>query len=79
VLLPNILNEQRTSGKKTKIVPTRTPTEKVGLHWGYVVRQAASLSEVFTSSPLGEYDLTIGTSERGSSIDETVESLAPFK
>jgi predicted SPOUT superfamily RNA methylase MTH1 len=65
--------------KKPKIVSRRTPTETVGLHWGYTVRQASSFSDVFVSSPLRDYDLTIGTSERGSSIDSAIESFAPFK
>ena len=37
----------------------------VGLYWGYTVRGARDLSEVFTGSAFKEgYDLTIGTSEK---------------
>ncbi|KAK3112114.1 hypothetical protein LTR53_011938 [Teratosphaeriaceae sp. CCFEE 6253] len=43
-----------------------TPREEAGYYWGYTVRQAASLSAVFTESPYeGGYDVSIGTSERG--------------
>jgi len=43
-----------------------TPREEAGYYWGYTVRQAASLSAVFTETPFeGGYDISIGTSERG--------------
>jgi predicted SPOUT superfamily RNA methylase MTH1 len=42
------------------------PREEGGYYWGYTVRQASSLSAVFTESPFEEgYDVSIGTSERG--------------
>ena len=42
------------------------PHEEAGYYWGYSVRQASSLSNVFTESPFeGGYDVSIGTSERG--------------
>lgn len=45
------------------------PREEVGYFWGYSVRQASSLSNVFTECPFdGGYDLSIGTSERGLSL-----------
>ncbi len=50
-------------------VAPSTPREEAGYYWGYSVRPASSLSNVFTESPYeGGYDLTIGTSERGASI-----------
>lgn len=46
------------------------PSTKSGLYWGYRARLASSLGAVFTDSPYdGGYDLTIGTSERGKSVD----------
>ena len=49
------------------------PRTEHGLYWGYSVRVAPSFSAVFTQSPFKDgYDVTIGTSERGSSVDELV-------
>lgn len=45
--------------------PTLPRTEG-GYYWGYTVRKCSSLTNVFTESPFeGGYDLSIGTSERG--------------
>lgn len=42
------------------------PREEAGYYWGYSVRQAPSLSSIFTECPHdGGYDMSIGTSERG--------------
>lgn len=50
-------------------VAPSTPREEVGYYWGYTVRSASSLSTIFTESPYdGGYDITIGTSERGSPL-----------
>lgn len=38
---------------------------RTGTYWGYSVRVARSIDELLHSCPFGEYDLTIGTSERG--------------
>lgn len=47
-------------------VHPETPRTEAGYYWGYTVRNAASLSAVFTESQFeGGYDLSIGTSERG--------------
>ncbi|KAI9745289.1 MAG: hypothetical protein M1818_001569 [Claussenomyces sp. TS43310] len=47
------------------------PREEEGYYWGYNVRQANSLSAVFTECAFdGGYDVTIGTSERGVPLDE---------
>ncbi|KAL5286599.1 C9orf114.2 family protein [Megaselia abdita] len=58
--------------KGTAVSPTE-PTLKTGVYWGYSVRIANTLSDVFTKSPYeGGYDAIIGTSDRGdpiSSID----------
>ena len=47
------------------------PREESGYYWGFNVRRAGSLSEVFTECAYdGGYDITIGTSERGVSLEE---------
>ncbi|KAI0999403.1 hypothetical protein K3495_g8793 [Podosphaera aphanis] len=46
------------------------PRQKSGYFWGFHVRKACSLSDVFTECTYeGGYDLSIGTSERGSNIE----------
>ncbi|KHJ30912.1 putative alpha beta knot [Erysiphe necator] len=46
------------------------PREEDGFYWGFHVRKAEKLSDVFTECKFGDgYDLTIGTSERGSDIE----------
>ncbi len=50
------------------------PREDSGYYWGFCVRKARSLSDVFTECAYeGGYDITIGTSERGASL-ETIYS-----
>lgn len=54
------------------VVPPHYPRTKAGLYWGYNVRLAGSLSTAISECPFvdtGKYDLTIGTSEKGTSID----------
>lgn len=51
------------------------PREKAGYYWGYTVRAAPSLSAVITECTYdGGYDLTFGTSERGSPIQDLQKS-----
>ncbi|KAG0650204.1 methyltransferase [Hyphodiscus hymeniophilus] len=46
------------------------PREEGGYYWGYNVRKAANLSDVFTECAFeGGYDMTIGTSERGVDLE----------
>lgn len=55
-------------------VASSTPREEDGWYWGYDVRQARSLSSVFTECPWKEgYDASIGTSERGQSSQEVLK------
>ncbi|OAD61854.1 hypothetical protein WN48_05326 [Eufriesea mexicana] len=59
--------------KKLKgfIVPPIVPTSDIGIYWGYTVRLANNLTEVLTQGPYKDgYDLTIGTSDKGNSIDD---------
>jgi len=71
---------ERYVGRKRKgvVVAPSAPKTEAGLYWGYATRLAANLSAVFTESPyIGGYDLIIGTSERGNSVDDFV--LRKFK
>ena len=52
------------------VVPPTEPRKLLGCYWGYTVRLANSLSDAITGGKY-EYDLTIGTSERGTDINET--------
>ena len=53
------------------VVSPSAPRTEEGLYWGYSVRLASSFGAVFTQSPYREgYDVTIGTSERGTSVDD---------
>ncbi|XP_014282266.1 putative methyltransferase C9orf114 homolog [Halyomorpha halys] len=52
-----------------EVVDSTVPTKEAGLYWGYKVRLAERLSDVFIDSPYGgEYDLTIGTSDKGDPV-----------
>nr|XP_023017553.1 LOW QUALITY PROTEIN: putative methyltransferase C9orf114 homolog [Leptinotarsa decemlineata] len=67
-LLPQ--NEQSKKRKGVVVSPT-TPKSETGVYWGYSVRIASSLSKVFSQCPYKNgYDLSIGTSDKGSSVDE---------
>lgn len=53
------------------------PRERGGYYWGYSVRQASSLSDIFTECPFdGGYDASIGTSERGHPIQSILAKNA---
>lgn len=65
------LQKDRTIGPPVNgdVVSPDAPREEAGYYWGYSVRQASSLSNVFTESPYdGGYDVSVGTSERGDPI-----------
>ncbi|KAK0628225.1 putative RNA methyltransferase-domain-containing protein [Bombardia bombarda] len=54
-----------STGTPEPVHPTAPRTDS-GYFWGYTVRKAATLSNVFTDSPYEDgYDISIGTSERG--------------
>ena len=64
------------------VVSPSTPTRTDGTYWGYTVRLADSIQAVLDQCPYpeGTYDLTIGTSERGSeSIDDADFTLLSTK
>lgn len=53
------------------IVSPSQPRFETGIYWGYSVRVATSLSEIFLKSPYDNgYDLTIGTSDKGDNVHE---------
>lgn len=52
-----------------------TPRTEAGYYWGFSIRNASSLSAVFTESQYeGGYDVSIGTSERGTPASRTFPS-----
>ncbi|CAL1536399.1 unnamed protein product [Lymnaea stagnalis] len=74
------LKAQSTEKKNLEgvVVSPSEPREVAGIYWGYTVRLAKGLSEVFTDSPYdGGYDLTIGTSERGGDVNQV--KITEFK
>uniref|UniRef100_A0A6M2DJ08 28S rRNA (uridine-N(3))-methyltransferase n=1 Tax=Xenopsylla cheopis TaxID=163159 RepID=A0A6M2DJ08_XENCH len=70
----NVKNEKKLKG--VIVTPSR-PRAETGVYWGYNVRLANNISEVFTQSPYKKgYDLLIGTSDKGDSIkNKQKESL----
>lgn len=65
------VEQQNPKKLKGILVPPNTPRIETGTYWGYTVRLANNLTEVLTKCPYKEgYDLTIGTSDKGTSIDE---------
>lgn len=55
---------------RAEAVNPAEPREEGGFFWGYNVRRADSLSAVFTECSFdGGYDMSIGTSERGISLE----------
>ena len=62
------LARKRVEGQ---VVAPEEPYMQGGYYWGYSVRVAASLSDVFNHCPYaheGGYDCTIGTSDKGQSL-----------
>lgn len=56
---------EQSLANPTPVHPT-APRTDAGYYWGYSVRNASSLSAVFTESAFENgYDLSVGTSERG--------------
>lgn len=64
------LNQTNVKKLSGKVVSPNVPRQETGIYWGYTVRLASNLTEIFTKCPyeIG-YDLTIGTSDKGTSID----------
>ncbi|EDW74506.1 uncharacterized protein Dwil_GK21364 [Drosophila willistoni] len=63
-------NEAQRKQRGTLVSPDE-PRRETGVYWGYQVRIAHSLSEIFTKSPYDSgYDVTLGTSDRGKNVHE---------
>ena len=63
-----------------KVVAPSTPRTTSGTYWGYQVRVANSISDVWTGCPYdGGYDFSLGTSERGEDVDGGNFSIPDFK
>lgn len=70
--------DQNLKAKKIRgtIVSPQQPRLETGVYWGYTVRIAKSFSDIFTKSDYENgYDLTMGTSDKGVSI-QSIESKA---
>uniref|UniRef100_A0A8C7E605 SPOUT domain containing methyltransferase 1 n=1 Tax=Naja naja TaxID=35670 RepID=A0A8C7E605_NAJNA len=68
---PSHVRKTKSKTQKGVVVSSHNPRTVSGFYWGYSVRLASCLSAVFAESPFKDgYDLSIGTSERGSSVDE---------
>ncbi|KAF4592059.1 deoxyribose-phosphate aldolase [Ophiocordyceps camponoti-floridani] len=68
--------------QRPECVHPSAPRTEGGYYWGYSVRKCASLSAVFTESPYDDgYDVSIGTSERGSPVSKTfsISSSSPAR
>lgn len=64
-------NQENPKKMKGIIVSPTEPRSETGIYWGYSVKLAKNLSEVFKKCSYKEgYDLTIGTSDKGASIDK---------
>ena len=69
-------SEKEDDGKSAVAVSPAAPREEMGCYWGYQVREAGSLSAVFTECGFdGGYDLSVGTSERGEEVTKTVNNI----
>lgn len=61
------------------VVSPLTPRKETGRYWGYTVRIANTLNEIFTKSPFPNgYDFTLGTSDKGISVDEINLKEKPY-
>ncbi|KAK4880886.1 hypothetical protein RN001_004205 [Aquatica leii] len=66
-LLPQVEGQKKLKGI---VVSPDLPRQETGMYWGYTVRLANSLSQVFSQSPYKKgYDVTIGTSDKGSPMN----------
>lgn len=62
-----------------RIVSPSAPKEEAGLYWGFRVRMAKSLADVFSEGPhQGGYDRTVGISDLGESIDQVGPRFGAF-
>eukprot|EP00752_Nemacystus_decipiens_P003696 g3406.t1 len=63
---------------KGRAVPPSAPREELGLYWGYQTRLASGMADLLAGCPYkGGYDLTVGTSERGTVTVDSSEFALP--
>ncbi|XP_012283142.1 putative methyltransferase C9orf114 homolog [Orussus abietinus] len=73
------LGQENPKKLKGTVVPPNMPRTEMGIYWGYSVRLASNLTNVFTKCPYSQgYDLTIGTSDKGTSIDDVPSSSLKY-
>ena len=74
--------EKQESEKKLKgiIVPPSLPRAQTGIYWGYTVRLASNLSDIFAKCPYPKgYDVAIGTSDKGTLVDDVPPKSIKYK
>lgn len=60
-------------------MPKSAPRD-AGLYWGYDIRMANGLSEVFSKCPYdNQYDIAIGTSDKGDVVNPRTLEIPEFK
>jgi predicted SPOUT superfamily RNA methylase MTH1 len=62
-----------------KTVAPSVPRRDTGVYWGYHVRLAERLGDVFSQGLYGQYDLILGTSERGENMCHADFKLPEYK
>jgi predicted SPOUT superfamily RNA methylase MTH1 len=78
-LWPN-LSQQKCEDLEVAGVDVSTPRVEGGYYWGYTVRRANCISDIFELCPFeGGYDVSIGTSERGAPLNAILpEDIIPW-
>ena len=77
-LPPN--SDVKSKKLRGKIVSPSEPRKATGIYWGYNVRIANSISQVFSQSPYRDgYDVTVGTSDKGENIQGVESKSLKFK
>ena len=67
VRLENVSSNSKR--KKGTVVSPETPQIESNTYWGYSVRIANTFSEVFHKQTKYQYDVVVGTSDKGDSVD----------
>lgn len=61
-------------------MPPSLPRADTGIYWGYSVKLASNLSDIFAKCPYpGGYDISIGTSDKGTSVDDIAPKSLKYK
>ncbi|XP_011496774.1 PREDICTED: putative methyltransferase C9orf114 homolog [Ceratosolen solmsi marchali] len=73
-------NQENPKKLKGIIVPPTLPRSETGIYWGYSVKLVSSFSEIFVQCSYPEgYDISIGTSDKGTSIDSIASRSLKYK